>query len=95
MGVNTAKFGGKDTDWNSPATGASAVTVSDATPDPAGPFRGLWVGAAGSVKVTTRDGDDVTFVGVPAGTVLPVAVSRVWSTGTGVATPNTNIIGLK
>lgn len=39
----------------------------------------LYVGGAGDVKVTTIEGDVVTFVGVPAGTILPVFVILVWS----------------
>jgi len=35
-----------------------------------------------SVKVTTAQGDEVTFAGVVAGSALPVQVIRVWSTGT-------------
>lgn len=46
----------------------------------------LYVGGAGNVKVTTVDGDDVTFTAVPAGTVLggsmPLQIKRVWTTGT-------------
>lgn len=42
----------------------------------------LWVGTAGSVKVTTAQGDVVTFTGVVGGTILPVQVIRVWSAGT-------------
>lgn len=42
----------------------------------------LYVGGTGNVKVTTVDGDVVTFNSVPAGTKLPVWVKRVWSTGT-------------
>lgn len=78
-----------------PGSGAAAVTTADAGTDANGPFRCLYVGAAGAVKVTTVDGDTVTFPGVPAGFVLPVSVQLVWTTGTTVATPNTNIIGLK
>lgn len=89
-------FQGLKPPWEGPATDAAAVTVSDDTADAAGPFhKGLWVGAAGAVKLQTLAGSAVTFVGVPAGTWLRVACSRVWSTGTTVATPNTNIIGLK
>lgn len=39
-------------------------------------------GGTGAVKVTTAAGTDVTFVGLPAGFVIPVQVRRVWSTGT-------------
>lgn len=42
----------------------------------------VYVGAIGNVKVTTAQGDVVTFNGVPAGFVIPVQVTRVWSTGT-------------
>lgn len=42
----------------------------------------IYVGGAGNVKVTTAQGSDVTFTGVLGGTVLPVQVIRVWSTGT-------------
>lgn len=78
-----------------PASGAAAVTTADSGTDANGPFRALWVGAAGAVKVTTVDGDVVTIPGVPAGTQLNVSVKLVWTTGTTVATPGTNIIGLK
>ncbi len=42
----------------------------------------LYVGGDGNVKVTTKGGDDVTFNGMSAGDFLPVAIVRVWSTGT-------------
>jgi hypothetical protein len=64
-----------------PADHAAAVTPSNsAAITPAA--RALYVGGAGDVKVTTTAGDTVTFVGVPAGTILPVQCSLVWSTGT-------------
>ena len=76
---------------DSPAGGAVAVTASDATADPSGPFRALWVGGAGTVKLNTLENNDVSFVGVPAGTILPVGCTRVWSTGT----TATSIVGLR
>jgi hypothetical protein len=60
--------------------GAVAVTPSD-TVNLANPSV-VYVGVGGSVKVTTAQGDDVTFAGLIAGTVIPVQVIRVWSTGT-------------
>lgn len=78
-----------------PGSGASAVTTADSGIDANGPFRALYVGAAGAVKVTTIDGDTVVFPGVTAGFILPISVKLVWTAGTTVATPNTNIIGLK
>jgi hypothetical protein len=75
------------------ATGV-AVTPSDSEADPAGPFFGFYSGVPGSspsIKVTTVTGDTVVFASPAAGIVIPLAISRVWSTGT----TNTGIIGLK
>ncbi len=75
--------------------GGAAVTQSDTTADPAGPFAALWIGGAGTgaLKVTLVNGDVVTLAGVTVSgnSPLPLAVSRVWTTGTGV----TSIVGLK
>ena len=60
--------------------GATAVTPSDtvnlATPSV------IYVGSGGNVKVTTAQGDDVTFTGMLSGSIIPVQVIRVWATGT-------------
>lgn len=50
---------------------------------------GLYIGTTGDVTVTTSAGTDVTFVAVPAGQIIPLAVSKVKSTGTNA----TNIVG--
>jgi hypothetical protein len=42
----------------------------------------LYVGVAGNVEVVTVGGDNVTFVGVVAGTFLPVLVKQVVAAGT-------------
>lgn len=60
--------------------GAAAITVNDAVDLPQ--VSVVFVGVGGNVKVTTANGDVVTFNGVLAGMVLPVQVRRVWSTGT-------------
>lgn len=46
------------------------------------PALSLWVGGAGNVRVTTVRGDDILFSGVPAGTLLPIQVTRVFATNT-------------
>lgn len=74
---------------------AKAITVADSGTDANGPFRALYIGAAGNVKITTLDGTAITFVGLTAGSILPVGCKLIWSTGTTVSTPNTNIVGLK
>ena len=90
MGVIDYLFGGRAAGWESPAMGGAAVTASDATADPAGPFRALYVGVTGSIKVTHVDGTTPTYTNVAVG-IIPLAVTRVWSTGT----TATGIIGLK
>lgn len=61
---------------------AVAVTKDDATADPAGPFAGFLCTAAGNVKVTTIRGTAVVIPSMTVGQLVPLAISRVWSTGT-------------
>lgn len=42
----------------------------------------LYVGGTGNVAVVTDGGDIITFNGVPAGTTLPIQVTRLRATGT-------------
>lgn len=59
---------------------AAAVTPSDTA---AVAYDGLWVGGAGNVKVDMAGGQaGVTFNSVPAGTLLKIAVTKVYATGT-------------
>jgi len=60
--------------------GAATFTASDSVNLPTPSV--IYVGGAGNVKVTTAQGDEVTFSGLAAGQVIPVQVIRVWSTGT-------------
>ena len=53
--------------------------------------RSLYIGVTGNIKVTTIDGSILTFVGLQAGSILPVQVARLWST----STTSTSVIGLK
>lgn len=62
------------------ASKAVAVTKSDSTV--LSTTRALYVGGAGDVAVTMRDGSVVTFSAVPAGTFLPLRVTKVMSTNT-------------
>lgn len=59
----------------------AAVTKSDVTVFTF-PTRGLYIGGAGDVAVVSPIGSAVTFSAVPAGTLLPIAVVQVLSTGT-------------
>ncbi|HEY7330151.1 MAG TPA: hypothetical protein VH592_21115 [Gemmataceae bacterium] len=60
---------------------AAAVTPSDSTPLTEA-AAALWVGGAGNLVVITISGQTVTFSAVAAGTLLPISVSSVKSTGT-------------
>lgn len=69
---------------------AAAVTTSDTTIF-VQPTRALYVGGAGNITVDMADGGpSVLFVGVQAGTVLPIQVTRIYAT----ATTATNIVAL-
>lgn len=92
MGTNVVEWKAGDRVSNIQATvheGAKAVTASDATNDPAGPFSGLIVTGAGTLKITTMMNDTVTLAAVVVGQYIPIVTKRVWSTGT-----SATVIGL-
>lgn len=75
--------------YNASAWGALTIAPSDTTvltPN----LRALWVGGAGNVAVRMLDGNTVIFVGVPAGTYLPIQIDQVRLT----STTATNMIGM-
>lgn len=75
---------------DSPALHAAAVTPNDST-DLTTTARGLYIGGAGNVTLDTAGGETtVAFVGLTAGSVLPVRVARVRATGT----TATNIVAI-
>jgi len=61
------------------ARGAVPVTLSDSTV--INNTRALYIGTGGTLKVTMVDGQNATFTNVPSGTILPIQVTKVWSTG--------------
>lgn len=75
-----------------PVAGES-FTLSDTVPVRTGdndyvvPSRYLLIGAAGAIKVTTNEGQDVLFASgeLAVGVMHPIAVTHVWATGTAVA----------
>lgn len=70
-----------------PADDGIPITTNDSTDQ--GVFRGLIIGTAGSLKITTLAGIQRTYPGVPAGP-FPIGCTRVWATGTSAQ----NIIGV-
>ena len=77
----TDRYELRDTELESPAIGHVAVTPSDSD-DLAQTSRSLYIGTAGNISVVAKDGTDVIYANVPAGTILPVRATRVNSTGT-------------
>jgi hypothetical protein len=76
--------------YDSPFTKAVVVSPSDSADLPFMP-RALYVGTAGTLSVLLIDGATTVNLGaVAAGTLLPLRVNRVRSTGTGAS----NIVAL-
>lgn len=73
---------------NNPVSVVFTVTPSDAA-DLQEVTRALYIGGAGNVRLVAKDSGTVTYANVPAGSRLPIRVSRVLATGT----TATNIIG--
>jgi len=70
---------------------ALAITPNDGS-DLAFATRGIYIGGFGNLRVDMQDGGAaVTFVGVNAGSVLPVRASKVYATGTTAI----NLVGLR
>ena len=74
-------FGGRGGSIDSPASGGEAVTAHDTT-EFATVSRAIYVGGAGNVAAVMADGTVLTFVGVQAGTLLPIRCKRINSTNT-------------
>lgn len=74
-----------------PANGAfDAFALKSDTADLTIATRAFYTGSGGNIKVTTLDKQDVSLVGVPAGTIFPLRIRRLWSTGT----TATDVVGL-
>ncbi|MES2531976.1 MAG: hypothetical protein V4636_13140 [Pseudomonadota bacterium] len=65
--------------YEAPASDGLAVTPSDGTALTV-IARALWIGVAGNVSVVTLGGTTLTFVGVQAGSILPVRCTHVRAT---------------
>lgn len=72
-----------------PADTFEAITAHDST-NLNNVTRAVYVGGAGNVVAVDLNGNTVTFLSVPAGTVLPIVVKRINST----STTASNMIGL-
>lgn len=73
---------------NKPGQSAVAITPSDAAGIAL--TRGVYIGGAGNLRVDMADGTTVTFSGLAAGIVHPLAVKKVYAT----STTATGVIGV-
>ncbi len=83
------EFAKLTTGLESPTYDYFSITTSDSV-DFDSVTRGIYVGGDGDIVCINRDGDAVTFVGVLAGSILPIRASRVNAT----STTATNLVGL-
>lgn len=60
----------------------SAIAVTASNTDTFRATDAVWVGGAGDLAVTMKDGRVATWVGVQAGTLLPIQVTQIRSTNT-------------
>jgi len=74
-------FSSHSLDLAAPATGAFAVTPSDATIFDQ-PTRAVFVGAGGTLAVEMLSGGSVIFEGLSAGALLPIRVRRILAAST-------------
>lgn len=65
-----------------PFVDAVVVNVAGQDQDLGKLTRGFWVGGTGDLAVLMASGKRVTFLSLPAGTLLPIAASKVFDTGT-------------
>lgn len=73
----------RSTDWTRPAQGAFTITAGAGALSHV--IRGLYVGVAGNVTVTTMNGESVEFTNLVAGVIHPIAATHVTAaTATGI-----------
>jgi hypothetical protein len=65
----------------SPPEHAIAISPDD-TSELSQPTRALYVGGGGNLRVTLLGGSTVSFANVPAGSMIPLRVTRVFATNT-------------
>lgn len=59
-----------------------AVTTSDADNLAEGACRGIYVGGAGNVRITTKTGQDVVLHAMAVGVIHWVSAKKIWATNT-------------
>lgn len=68
----------------SPAENAAEISPNDAS-DILNVTRAIYVGQGGDMQVVMLGGTTATFTNIPSGTLIPLRVTRIMSTGTSAA----------
>lgn len=87
---NTEDLIQKASDAQSFATVCFTITPHNTEPLSEFP-RGVYIGTGGNLTVVDKNNNEVTFIDVPSGTILPVRPVFIKQTGTTAS----NIIGLR
>ncbi len=84
--MNVSRFG-SPLDRSDPAMGGIAINYSGGDQVLALPTiaRGLYISGAGALVVVMANGDAVTFSGLLAGIVYPIAVKQITASGSSAA----------
>ena len=61
---------------------AATITKDNSVNIPTGVTHAVYVGTAGTMVAVQQNGVTATFVGIAAGSILPIAIKRVNSTST-------------
>jgi len=75
------RFANTQASLSGPASSGFSITPSDSTDLPE-TVRALYVGTGGNLSVRMLSGETLTLANVPAGSLLPLRVTRVFANAT-------------
>lgn len=64
-----------------PAIGAIAIDYASGDQEITVAARGVYIATAGALKVDMANGSTVTFSSMAAGTIYPIAITKIYQTG--------------
>jgi hypothetical protein len=75
------RFAGAKAQRSDPAVGAVAINYGSGDQTLPTQSRAIYIGTAGTLKVDMADGSTVTFSNLAAGTIYPIAITKIYQTG--------------
>jgi hypothetical protein len=81
MADNNPRIAGSQWSASDPATGAVAISYGGGNQSLSTWGRGVYISTAGNLAVVMIDGTAVTFTGLLAGTIYPIAIKQVTQAG--------------